>query len=162
MTFFRVAFVDAERKGPVVNRRPMFLFPTELHISCVTLQLPLTSVSHFFMLPNKYLGEARLILAHRDYLQLFIHMVPEKSRVSFNDLMRSGVMAGGSLTVLQKEFVTLFFNDIWEAAFGEVCGLRGSLGYYRNPELGGGVKTALQDWEVNERSSPQATETENY
>lgn len=70
-------------------------------------------------------------------------------------------MAGESLPVLHKEFFTLFFSDIWEAAFGEVWS-SWLFGVLQKPKLGGGVKIAFQEWEVNERSSPQATETENH
>lgn len=101
-------------KGLLVTvvRRPMFLFPAGLHISCVTLQLPPTSVSHFLCCIINILVKQGWYSACRDYLPLFIHMVPKKSRVFFNDLMWSGIMAGGSLPVLQKEFVALFFRHL--------------------------------------------------
>lgn len=67
-------------------------------------------------------------------------------------------MLGVSLPVLHKEFVALFFTDMWEAAFGGAW----FLWCYRNPELGGDVKIAFQEWDMNERSSSQATETENH
>lgn len=66
-------------------------------------------------------------------------------------------MLGVSLPVLHKEFVALFFTDMWEAAFGGAW----SSWCYRNPKLGD-VKIAFQEWDMNERSSSQATETENH
>lgn len=115
-------------KGLLVTevRRTVFLFPAGLHVSCVTLQLPRTSVSHFLCCIINILVKQGRYSAHRNYLQLFIHMVPEKSRVSFNDLMRSGVMARGSLPVLQGICHFLFqwhlAGCFWRSVFPALWG----------------------------------------